>query len=207
MRLLLALGGALALAGCATSKERVTLLSPVQDGKDVGAVVVEDDEGNTLAVLDAANEQAALRGARPPKLEVLEQDNALYRELMADLPPLAARELFYFAFESDQLSASELDRLQAWLERNIQGRPGLQIDIAAHTDAMGTEDFNNRLSERRAKAVLAQVMQRIADARINIDSEDIQVVASGLYWARSSLAPGEEPKDDPRYRVVVVTVR
>lgn len=207
MRLLLALGGALVLAGCAASKERVTLLSPVQDGKDVGAVVVEDDEGNTLAVLDAGNQQAALRGTRRPRVEMLEADDPFYAEVMDGLPRLAARELFYFGLDSDELSTSELDKLQAWLADNIQDRPGLQIDIAAHTDATGSEELNNSLSQRRAEAVLNQVRERIRTGQIDIDEGDIDVVASGFYWARSGLAPGEAPKQDPRYRVVVVTVR
>lgn len=207
MKLLLALGGALVLAGCATSKERVTLLPPAQVGKAVGGLVVEDQDGAVVGVLDAPNQQARLRGTKAPRLGVLEEPDPFYSEVMDGLPKLAARELFYFAIASDELSASELDRLQAWLADTIQERPGLQIEIAAHTDATGSEELNNQLSQRRASAVLNQVMQRINDGQIPIDGDDIDVVASGFYWARSGLAPGQDAQPDPRYRVVEVTVR
>lgn len=207
MRWLLALGGALVLAGCATSKERVTLLSPAQEGKAVGAVVVEDEAGEVIEVLDAPNEQARLRGTRRPRVEELAQEDPLYRALMEGLPKLAVRELFYFGLDEGELRPAELDRLQAWLAQNIMDRPGLQIEIAAHTDATGTLEINDRLSLERAQNVLGQVQQRVAAGQIDIDRNDIDVVASSWHWARSGLAPGAEAQPDNRYRVVVVTVR
>lgn len=205
MRLLLALGGALALAGCATSKERVTLLSPAQEGKAIGGIVVEHEEGETF--LGAVNQQASLRGTKAPKFKQLDETDPLHTDIMGSLPPASARDLFYFGFEQGTLSPEELDRLQAWLTQNIQDRPGLHIEIAAHTDATGTLEVNDRVSRQRADNVLGQVLERVESANIPVQREDIDVVASSWHWARSGLAPGAAAQPDQRYRVVVVTVR
>ena len=64
MRFFLALGGALALAGCVPG-ERVTLLPPAQEGKDVGAVVVKSHPAAVAPRQDAlANESVERFGMR-----------------------------------------------------------------------------------------------------------------------------------------------
>ncbi len=57
-----------------------------------------------------------------------------------------------FAFDRFDLSAEavvELDKVVAWLKEN----PELHAEVAGHTDSVGSDDYNLRLSERRAKAV------------------------------------------------------
>lgn len=203
---IIALGGALALAGCATSKERVTLLPPAQAGKAVGGIVVEYEDGGE-AYLGEVNQQARLRGPKAPKFKQLDNVDPFYNSLMGELPPLAAREVFSFAFGEGTLSSDQLDALQSWLSQNIMDRPGLHIEIAAHTDAAGTEAVNDKLSQERANAVLSQVLERIDAGVIDVKREDIDVVASSWHWAR------EAQRNDPanytaaNYRVVSVTVR
>ncbi len=199
------LGGALALAGCATTKERVTLLSPAQAGKDVGGVVVEYEDGE--AYLNQPNQQAALRGGKAPRFKQLEEADPGYTELMGELPKMLARDFFYFATGEGTLSEKELDRLQLFLANSIQDRPGLAVEIAAHTDATGTETVNDRVSRERAQTVLGQVLQRVEAAQIPVGTDDIDVVASSWHWARSGLQPGEAGQSNSAYRVVVVTVR
>ena len=203
---LIALGGALALAGCAASKERVTLLSPVQPGKNTGAVVVEYKDGGE-AYLTAANQQAKLRGEKEPRLEQLDMADPVHTQIMGFLPKNLARDFFYFETGKGTLSDSEMDRLQAFLAQNIENRPGVEIEIAAHTDATGSEAVNDRVSLERAKTVQGQVLKRITDANLPVEADDIDTVASSWHWARSSLEPGQEGQPDRAYRVVVVTVR
>lgn len=203
---LIALGGALALAGCASSKERVTLLSSAVPGKDTGAVVIEYADGSE-AYLTAANQQAKLRGEKEPRLKQFDEVDPVHAEIMTDLPKRFARENFYFATGEGTLSDTEMDRLQAFLAQNIENRPGVEIEIAAHTDATGSEEVNDRVSQQRAMTVLGQVRKRVNDADLPIEEGDIDAVASSWHWARSALAPGETGQPDPAYRVVVVTVR
>lgn len=203
---MIALGGALALAGCASPKERVTLLPPAQAGKAVGGVVVEYADGGE-AYLGEANQQARLRGEKAPKFKQLDRVDPFYSELMKELPTLAAREDFKFAFGEGTLAPDQLAALQTWLSQNIKDRPGLHIEIAAHTDAAGTEAVNDKLSRERANAVLAQVLEKVEAGEIEIQRQDIDVVASSWHWARSVLSTDPENYNSEDYRVVSVTVR
>ncbi|NBW38733.1 MAG: OmpA family protein, partial [Cytophagia bacterium] len=58
----------------------------------------------------------------------------------------------FFDFDSHQLrenSKPELNRIVAMMKE----RAGMQVEIAGHTDANGPEAYNQKLSQRRAKAV------------------------------------------------------
>lgn len=201
----LALAASVALAGCATSKERVTLLSAA-DGGETGALVVEYADGGEQ-VLDTANQQARLRGDRAPRVTQFDTVDPFYTGLMNDLPLMLARETFYFQTGEGELQPSELDRLQEFLASNIQNRPGVHIEIAAYTDATGSEEINDRLSLQRAAAVRQQVQARFDAVGLELATDDIEALAGSWHWAMSELEPGETPASNSKYRVAVVTVR
>ena len=57
----------------------------------------------------------------------------------------------FFDFDKTELkpeSFVELDKLVAYLQHNT-----VRIEIGGHTDDQGSEEYNDRLSENRAKAV------------------------------------------------------
>lgn len=200
------LGATLALAACATSKERVTLLTPAQEGKALGGVVVEYDNGGE-AYLGEVNQQARLRGVKVPRFKQLDQVDPLHTDLMGDLPLMVVREYFYFGFKKDDLDPAELGKLQTWLSRNIENRPGIHVEIAAYTDAMGSVQVNDGVSLKRAEAVRSQVQKLIDDGQLNAKKTDIDVVAGSSHWARSQMEPGETATPNRDYRVAVVTIR
>lgn len=64
-----------------------------------------------------------------------------------------------FAFDSDALApsaAAEIDRLVA----AIRARPGARVTIEGHTDDIGDDAYNQELSERRARAVAAELAKK-----------------------------------------------
>lgn len=71
-----------------------------------------------------------------------------------------------FAFDSSDLTATakaNLDKLRTVLVNN----PDTNINIYGHTDSKGADDYNMRLSERRANAVKAYLAARgIANSRM-----------------------------------------
>lgn len=78
--------------------------------------------------------------------------------LEADSTPVVLDNIF-FSFGSDSLlpeSRFELDGLAAFLEEE----PSVHIEIHGHTDAVGSEEDNQRLSEARAKAVYEALIDR-----------------------------------------------
>jgi outer membrane protein OmpA-like peptidoglycan-associated protein len=53
-------------------------------------------------------------------------------------------------------SKSELNRLYDLLIKN----PTLKIEISAHTDSRGSDDFNNKLSQQRAQICVDYLLQK-----------------------------------------------
>lgn len=64
-----------------------------------------------------------------------------------------------FAFNSARLDATArraLNGQAAWLRKN----PNVRMTITGHTDAVGTEPYNDRLGLRRARSVVAYLSRR-----------------------------------------------
>ena len=64
----------------------------------------------------------------------------------------------FFDFDKTELkpeSFVELDKLVSYLQQNL-----LRIEIGGHTDNQGSDEYNDRLSENRAKAVYDYLVQK-----------------------------------------------
>lgn len=70
----------------------------------------------------------------------------------------------FFDFDKSNLkkeSAPELDRLVQFMG----SFPDISIEIRGHTDSKGSDDYNQKLSERRAKAVMEYLTRNGVDAK------------------------------------------
>lgn len=68
----------------------------------------------------------------------------------------------FFDFNKSDLkpeSFSELDRLVQFLKSN----PGMEIELGGHTDNVGTDDYNNKLSQQRTESVLNYLVSKSID--------------------------------------------
>ncbi len=69
----------------------------------------------------------------------------------------------YFDFDRYELkpeSFTELDRLYKFLIDN----PAIRLEISAHTDSKGSDEYNNNLSQRRAESVVGYLTQKGIDS-------------------------------------------
>lgn len=69
----------------------------------------------------------------------------------ADIGTTVVLENIFFAFDQSELQAEsyvELDKLVDYLQHN-----NVKIEIRGHTDDQGTDEYNDKLSENRAKSV------------------------------------------------------
>jgi len=100
----------------------------------------------------------------------------------------------FFDFNSAELkeeSKPELDRLVNFLKKN----PKLRITLAGHTDIVGTEEYNQKLSERRAKAVADYLIRKgINPSRINVVG----------YGSKKPIAPNDTEEGRAKNRRVEV---
>lgn len=73
----------------------------------------------------------------------------------------------FFDFDKSVLKAESFPELNRIITL-MNEKPGMQIEIAGHTDAIGSEQYNLGLSERRAKSVVKYLTDKgVAENRIN----------------------------------------
>jgi outer membrane protein OmpA-like peptidoglycan-associated protein len=58
-----------------------------------------------------------------------------------------------FAFNSAELTPKSKGILDQWVEK-IKADKTMRVEVAGHTDSIGSDAYNQKLSERRAKAVV-----------------------------------------------------
>lgn len=97
-----------------------------------------------LALHRASEEQEQLRQALHDKTDEVEQ-----------LEQLAAERMTFqvlFASGADTLNDVDMQRLKALVD-HLQANPELVVSLDGHADPRGTDEYNNVLSQERAKAV------------------------------------------------------
>jgi OOP family OmpA-OmpF porin len=70
----------------------------------------------------------------------------------------------FFDFDKWNLrpeSFVELDRVVKLLQEN----PAIEIEMSAHTDSRGADDYNLRLSDNRARSVMEYILSKGIDAK------------------------------------------
>lgn len=59
-----------------------------------------------------------------------------------------------FAFDSDKLTAADKSRLNTIAERLRAEKEGVRLTVTGHTDSVGSDAYNQKLSDRRAHSVV-----------------------------------------------------
>ena len=197
-RLAGAMALALLLSSCAAPKvqEETVVLLPGPDGR-VGQVVVQRD--NSRQVLDQSYAANVVRGdGRLEAARVSEQQvSQSFGTTLAALPARATTFLLYFLTGKDELtpdSNAELEKILA----DMKGRPVPDIVVAGHTDTVGSDESNDRLSTQRAE----RVKQFLTGIGIPAD----RIVTAGR-GKRELLVPTGDNVAEPRNRRVEVLVR
>ncbi|EAQ27657.1 hypothetical protein NAP1_08692 [Erythrobacter sp. NAP1] len=240
MRLILALGGALVLAGCATSKERVTLLDPAETpgsaNSEMGSVVVIHGDGETTPIT-MANQQAQLRGDRPPTVRQLSARSDVHSDVMAGLPLPVAAQSFTFARNTEALDSEELGKLQTFLQaylvsycvyyRGLSASecedpdlppaeadlPEFRVIIEGFTDSAGLPETPDDVLEQRNQDLSQDRANGVRDQvlalvqQAGIPITAAQISARGNGQYAALRKHNGRRVDDSEFRVVSVTVR
>ena len=141
----------LLLGGCATSS---LVLLPDDEGHQGAVAVLEADGKPTQAVIADSNSRTKLGDATPASQPLGDKGlKAQEAALLTDLPPPAKSFTLYF----DQGTVTPTPESQAvlvTLRAEIASRSGPQVEVTGHTDTVGSEEDNDRLSIQRAEEVL-----------------------------------------------------
>jgi len=184
------------LTACATPS---VLLLDGEKGARVGAVaVVDESSGEDRALIDRANTRASIgsgtvrqKAVDPARLS--DRDRAL----IDGLPEPPASFTLYFRENTTELMPESEPMMQALLAEAAR-RPGADVQIIGHTDRLGSDEDNDRLSLERA--------QEIREALIARGLDPGSTRASGR-GERDPLVPTEDGAREPRNRRVEVLVR
>lgn len=141
----------LLLAGCATSS---LVLLPDDEGHQGSVAILEADGKPADAVISQGNSRTKLGEAnanpKPLGKKGLKPEEAA---LLTTLPPPAKSFTLYFDQGTVTPTAESQSVLTA-LRAEIASRSGPQVEVTGHTDTVGSEEDNDRLSIQRAEEVL-----------------------------------------------------
>jgi outer membrane protein OmpA-like peptidoglycan-associated protein len=127
------------------------VLLPDDQGR-VGKLNVGNQGGETLldsayATADASGGGKAERGSTTPA-----QVRQEFGTVLDALPPAPVSYMLFFNSDSDDLTTQSL-ALAPVILAEISKRPAAEVVVIGHTDTQGTDDYNDKLSLERARAV------------------------------------------------------
>lgn len=177
-------------------RERVVLL-PDADGS-TGRVVVTTASGGEL-VLDRP--YAAADVYAQGKLQAVDEAEASVRQrfdaALQARPPAPVSFTVYFVFDKDELTAESLQQF-ARIKSELAVRPAPEIVVIGHTDRVGSVQYNDDLSLKRAATVRAALIAA------GVDAAQIDVAGRG---EREPAVQTADEVDEPRNRRVEIMVR
>jgi outer membrane protein OmpA-like peptidoglycan-associated protein len=172
----------LALAAGSAMAQEVRVYRPNEavDPRDVATILEHPAtpgiKMRSLRLLDDAPAQAASTGG-PAAASTESSDAQRVRTAALSLP-------VQFAFDSAEILPAARGQLDA-LAQGIRLLPALKtVVIEGHTDAAGTDQYNEQLSQRRAYAV-----KRYLVAEHHIDPARLRAIGLGKYEP----LPGKDP--------------
>ncbi|MGE9295418.1 MAG: OmpA family protein [Puniceicoccales bacterium] len=91
----------------------------------------------------------------------------------------------YFGFDSSSVPGDERYKLEAAADY-LRNNPGARLIAEGHTDSIGTSEYNNALSDRRAQSVKEYL------ETLGIMSNRVEILALGEIEADQSATKGSE---------------
>ncbi|HEY3564779.1 MAG TPA: OmpA family protein [Casimicrobiaceae bacterium] len=184
---------AVVVGACAT-QEQVILLPEVGGGAPSLAI---SQHGHDV-LLDHPYAATELTLADPWRYEATPQEvQGTFGAALGAQPARATHFTLNFVEGSDELTADSQHTLDAMFA-DVAKRPVPDIVVIGHTDAVGSDDYNDQLALKRAQAVRTMLSTR------GIPEQDIVAIGRGK---RELLVPTPDGVAEPRNRRVEIVVR
>lgn len=191
------------LAGCAAADKPAppkintyVVLLPEEGGAPTAVIVGEGANAITLdrpfggATIDSA-------GNIVRQTSSAAQTDETFAAALAAQPPKQISFTLYFDTNSTQVTAASRPQLDALMAEAAR-RQAVEVQVTGHTDRVGSDADNDRLSLQRAEAVRTMLVQN------NIKATFIRAVGRG---EREPLVPTADEQAEPRNRRVEVILR
>ncbi|MDX9708426.1 MAG: OmpA family protein [Trichloromonas sp.] len=189
------------LSACAAPqappKSRFVLLP--DDTGTVGSITVSNPQGSQTLGEAWQSTAVAAAGAAPeaPTLLSADEVKARFHDALAAQAEPVRRFILYFQKGSKELTA-ESQALIPEVVATIRERRSVDTSVVGHTDTLGSNEANMRLSRERA----AIIVTLLTDAGI-----DPTVLETDFHGERNLLVPTDDEVSEPRNRRVEITVR
>jgi outer membrane protein OmpA-like peptidoglycan-associated protein len=176
--------------------EDLIVLLPGPNGR-TGAVSVTHGSGQQR-ILDAPYATARIGDGRLETGVTTEAEvGRIWGDALAAQPPRPVSFLLYFLEGKDELTPDS-QRVIQQIFAEIERRPAPEIAVIGHTDRVGSVQFNDALSMRRAQKIRDDLVG------LGISADQIQVAGRG---EREPLVATEDEIAEPRNRRVEISVR
>lgn len=184
------------LGACSANKTLVTL-APDPDGK-VGALDVANEAGS-VAIATAYQSTTVRESTKRPEAPVQLTREAVEKRF-ADALSIQPKQPVHFLlyFDKDTTLSAASGKLLDDILRSIGERQAEDISVIGHTDTLGSVQYNNELSRRRAQAVRDLLVEH------GVPAQNIRVTSHGK---ENPLIPTPDNVYEPRNRRVEVDVR
>ncbi|MDN7178468.1 OmpA family protein [Caballeronia sp. SEWSISQ10-4 2] len=184
------------LSGCSTPPDKIILL-PDPEGK-VGAVIVHSATGEQTINKAYAGVDVTKGGAIEKTMDSQSSVQTRYAELLAARPPRPMTFTIFFLFDSATDLAPESFATVKQLKAILATWPAPQLVVVGHTDLAGSQEFDDRLSRRRAETVAAFLIKQ------GIPAQQIETAARGK---REPLVHTADGVPNRMNRRVVITIQ
>lgn len=185
-------------SACADQRlgKNLVIVLPDEDGH-VGAVTVSDGENEIL--LDTANSAAKIGSdGKVETVAVTDEDiDKIFGPTIEALPIPPNRFRLYFIEGTDKLtdeSSAQIDDVLA----DINKRPAYDVEVTGHTDTVGQEDANSKLSLKRAQKIRNWLIDQ------GIEAEAIEFYGRGEW---DLYIKTKDNVEEPKNRRVEVLIR
>jgi outer membrane protein OmpA-like peptidoglycan-associated protein len=140
-------------ARVAAEAERRAADLQAEQARDQALQAQAQKEQALAAVVQAENEKTALRERLREQLSLVLETRETARGLIVNISDVL------FDTGSATLKPGAREKL-ARVAGILATQPDLKIEVEGHTDSVGSEEYNQRLSERRAESVRAYLVQQ-----------------------------------------------
>lgn len=186
---------AVGVAGCALRSERIILL-PEQDGRPTAVIVKQGGREVKLDQPYAATELS--RYADPWSYRASEAEvKATFKDALAAQPSRAAHFTLNFEENSSELTEDSKKVFES-VFADLKQRSVIDVVVVGHTDAVGSDAFNDDLARKRADSIRDALLAR------GLAATDVVAIGRGK---RELLVPTADGVAEPRNRRVEIVVR
>jgi OOP family OmpA-OmpF porin len=184
------------LAGCSTPPDKIILL-PDPEGK-VGAVIVHSATGEQTINKAYAGVDVTSSGAIETTMDSQAAVQTRYAEVLAARPPRPVTFTIFFLFDSATDLAPESAATVKQLKAVLATWPAPEVLVVGHTDLAGSQEWDDKLSMRRAQTVAAFLVKH------GIPAQQIETAGRGK---REPLVPTADGVPNRMNRRTVITIQ